>query len=87
MKHLSFEHRSTDNIMMTATPTLDDLWNEAERFGRVSLETTIGGAGYRATIHFTTHTGSSVFAHGTDRLLKTIALEKAIVEARRLNTL
>ena len=87
MKHLSFEHRSNEHIMMTAAPTFEDLWNEAERFGRVSLETTIGGTGYRATIHFTTPTGSSVFAHGTDRLLKNTALEKAIAEARRLNAL
>jgi hypothetical protein len=64
--------------------TLDSLWKEADKLGRVSLEQSyILGKPIEAKVRFTLPTGGRISACGvhTD---PAIALGKAIDEARRL---
>lgn len=64
--------------------TLDEVWREAERIGRITVERGWSKTdGYKARIMFERRSGTTVWAEGVDQDV-VFALQKAIVEARAL---
>lgn len=64
---------------------LGDLWQEAERLGRVTVDRDGYGdeSAYRVQIRFVRRRGSTVWATGIDQVIER-AMAKAITEAREL---
>lgn len=62
--------------------TLDELWNEAESLGRVSIEADWNRL-YKAQIMFTRKSGTRIYAEGKHSVAL-IALSAAINEAREM---
>ncbi len=60
--------------------TLDAVWREAERLGRIEVDHRIGNREYRVTIRLAVN-GSTVWARGEDRDI--IAAVQAAIHAAR----
>lgn len=73
---------STDLIAPVQQQTLDMLWSEAERLGRVSVESDWSGI-YKAQIRFDRKSGTTVWAGGKHSSAL-VALAHAINEAREM---
>lgn len=64
--------------------TLDQLWREAEKYGRVTVDTVSGNDDYRVRIKMKdTPGGSWIWPGGTDRDI-VIALSQALMNADKL---
>lgn len=63
--------------------TLDSLWYEAEKLGRIEVDHPIGDAAYRVRIRFQRRTGTLIWAEGKHSDIH-VALARAINEAREL---
>ncbi len=63
--------------------TLDELWEGAERLGRIEVDRPFGAGDYRVTIRFSTALGSTIYARGESVDIRE-ALHRAIHEALSL---
>lgn len=73
---------SAIEIIRARQQTLDDLWAEAERLGRVSVESDWNGV-YKAQIMFTRKSGTRIWAEGKHSVA-VVALSMAVNEAREM---
>lgn len=76
------------NTVASITPvipqSLDALWAEAEKIGRVNVDTRwTGGGAYEVTIRFERRSGTVVHAKGTNTNI-VFAVADAISEAREM---
>lgn len=72
-------------IDVIAARSLDQLWQEAERLGRIEVDRELfADSGYRVRIHFKRQSGTRVAAEGKDENIA-YAMSKAISEARHLS--